>query len=211
MPDAIQFALTDEQMADFLTWRAQVEAETGNPIEGVVFSFLVTSHGLRQILIRPSTDRDFKLKGVARIDGTYDTFAPHEEVLAEYDNFGFASTTIYWRDLGIRVHICFGALLERGVTPRCYVGCVNDPHRPFIPFRVSDQPEVCEDDELLKVFPYTPLPPEVAHRIQDFIRTNVAALLQHWNGESSSRSLLEALEPQGGLHRTDDSAGGEDD
>src|SRR5436309_102661 len=80
MADAIQFALTDEQMAHFLTWRAQVEAETGNPIEGVVFSFLVTSHGLRQILIRPSTDRDFKLKGVARIDGTYDTFAPHEEV-----------------------------------------------------------------------------------------------------------------------------------
>ena len=85
MADTIQFTLTPGQMARFLAWRAQVEAETGSPIEGVVFSFLLTIHGYRQIIIRPSTDQDLKLKGIERIDGTYDTFAPHEEVLAEYE------------------------------------------------------------------------------------------------------------------------------
>ena len=211
MADTIQFTLTPGQMARFLAWRAQVEAETGSPIEGVVFSFLLTIHGYRQIIIRPSTDQDLKLKGIERIDGTYDTFGPHEEVLAEYDNFGFASTSLNWRDLGVRLHFCYGALLERGETPRCYVECINDPHRPFIPFRVSDQPGLCEEDDLLRVFPYMPLQPAVSDRIQNFIRINLAALLQHWHGETDSGDLLDALKAEGGAFGTEEGARREDD
>jgi hypothetical protein len=85
MADTIQFTFTAKQMPHFLAWRAQVEAETGAPLAGVVFSFLVTRQGDRQILVWPSTDQDFKLKNIARLDGTYDTFALHEEILAEYD------------------------------------------------------------------------------------------------------------------------------
>src|SRR5439155_21739399 len=141
---------------------------------------------------------------------TYDTFAPHEEVLAEYDNFGFASTTFQWRDLGVRLHLCEGAVLERGETPRCYVECIQDPRRPLIPFRVSHQPGLCEEDDLLKVFPYTPQPQAVSDRIQTFIRTNLAALLQHWHGEIDSCQLLDALTAKGAAHGTDESAKRED-
>jgi hypothetical protein len=197
MADTIQLTLTTEQMASFLAWRSQVEAETGTPLEGMVFSFLVTRQGNWQILIRPSTEEDFKLKDIARNDGTYDTFAPYEEVLAEYDNFGFTSTPIDWPDVGLRLHLCYGPLLERGETPRCYVECLQDPHQPFLPFRVSEQPDLLEEDMLLQVFPYTPLPPALHQRIQQFIRTNVTALLQHWHGEIGSFVLLDALQPPG--------------
>ena len=207
MAHTIQFTLTAEQMTQFLAWRAQVETETGRPVEGVLFSFLVTRDGNRQILVRPSTDQDFKLKGIARTDGTYDTFAPHEEALAEYDNFGFADTPIDWPDVGLRLHLCYGPLLERGETPRCYVEWREEPHRPFIPFRVSDQPAVLADDDLCTVFPSTPLPPTVAQRVQDFIRTNAAVLLQHWQGELDSFGLLDALQWPGGASETEESPG----
>jgi hypothetical protein len=198
----IQLTLTADQMAHFLEWRADVEAETGTPLEGVVLSVLLTRHGHRQILVRPSTEQDFKLKDTARLDGTYDNLMPYEEVLAEYDNFGFASTPLHWHDVGITLHLCYGPLLEQGDTPRCYVECVHDPHQPFVPFRVSAQPELMEEDALLQVFPSTPLPPAVTQRIQEFIRTNVAVLLQHWHGEIGSAALLAALQPPEGAEET---------
>lgn len=197
MTSPLQFAFTAEQMANFLAWRSQVEAETGAPLEGVVFSFLVTRQGNWQILVRSSTDQDFKLKGIARSDGTYDTFAPYEEVFAEYDNFGFASTPLDWPDVGLRLHLCYGPLLERSETPRCYVECLNDPHQPLLPFRVSEQPDLLEADVLLHVLPYTPLPPALHQRVQQFIRTNVTALLQHWHGEDDNFDVLDALQPPG--------------
>jgi hypothetical protein len=201
MAKPIQFILTAEEMAHFLAWRAQVEADTGTPVKGVAFSFLVGKQGEMQLIVRPSTEPDFKLPNIARTDGTYDTFAPHEEVLATYDDFGFASTTILWRDVGIRFWLCEGTMLGRGETPRCYVECLDELHRPFVPFRVSDQPGVLEEDALFTVFPYTPLPPAVSHQIEAFIRTNVTALLQHWRGETDSPTLLHALQPRGGPPR----------
>lgn len=197
MTSTLQFAFTAEQMARFSAWLSQVEAETGTTLEGVVFSFLVTRQGNWQILIRPSTDEDFKLQGVVRTDGTYDTFAPYEEVLAEYDNFGFASRRLDWPDVGLRLHLCYGPLLERGETPRCYVECLHDPHQPLLPFRLSEQPDLLEEEVLIRVFPYTPLPLALHQRVQQFIRTNVTALLQHWHGEIGSFALLDALQPPG--------------
>jgi len=210
MADTIQFTLTAAQMAAFLAWRAQVEAETGNPVVGVMFSFLVTRQGYMQILVRPSTDQDLKLQGVPRRDGTYDTFAPHEEVLAEYDNLSFASIPILWSDVGLTLHLCHGLLLGEETTARCYVECVHDPHQTFLPFRVSADPELLEEDALLRVFPYTPLPPTLHQRIQHFIRTNVAVLLQHWYGEIGSFALLDVLQPPGGSSPTEESPRPED-
>jgi hypothetical protein len=197
MTEPIQFTLTPEQMAHFLAWRAQVEADTERPMAGVVFSFLVGNQGEQQLIVRPSTAHDFKLPNIPRTDGTYDTFAPHEEVLAAYDDFGFAATTILWRDVRMRLWVCEGTMLGRGDTPRCYVECLDEPHRPFIPFRISDQPGVLAEDPLCTVFPLTPLPPALSDRIEAFIRTNVTALLQHWRGETNSRDLLDALQPPG--------------
>jgi hypothetical protein len=207
MTKPIQFILTAAQMAHFLAWRARVEADTGTPVTGVVFSFLVSHHGDMQLIVRPSTEEDFKLPNVPRTDGTYDTFAPSEEVLAAYDDFGFASTTILWRDVGVRLWLCHGAMLGRGETPRCYVECLDEPHRPFIPFRISEQPVVLEEDALLTVFPYAPLPPAVSQRTEACIRTNVTALLQHWRGETDSSDLLDALQPRGGPPRRRSVAG----
>jgi hypothetical protein len=197
MTKPIPFTLTPEQMAHFLAWRAQVEADTGKPLDGVVFSFLVTHQGDLQLIVRPSTEEDFKLPNIPRTDGTYDTFAPHEEVLAAYDDVGFAATLIAWRDVRLRLWLLDGTLLERGEVPRCYVERVDEPQRPFVPFQISEQPGVLEEDPLCTVFPYTPLPPAVSHRIEAFIRTNVTALLQHWRGETDSRDLLDALQPSG--------------
>jgi hypothetical protein len=66
MTKPIQFTLTAKQMADFLAWRARVEADTGAPVTGVVFSFAVTHQWNLQLIVRPSTDQDFKLRGVPR-------------------------------------------------------------------------------------------------------------------------------------------------
>lgn len=198
MTKPIHFTLTAEQMAQFFAWRAQVESDTGRPIEGVVFSWLVTHQGVLQLIVGPSTEHDFKLPNVPRTGGTYDTFAPHEEVLAAYDDVGFASTTILWRDLNIRVWVCYGGMLGRGEIPRCYVECLDEPHRPFVPFRISQQPRVLDEDPLCTVFSYIPLPPTVSDRVETFIRTNLMALLQHWRGETDSRDLLDALQSSGG-------------
>jgi hypothetical protein len=198
MTKPIQFTLTAEQMADFLAWRAQVEADTGTPVTGVVFSWLVTHQGALQLIVRPSTDQDFKLPHVPRADGTYDTFAPHEAVLAAYDTLGFAATDILWRDVGIRLCLCEGHMLGRGEPPRCYVEYLDDPQRPFIPFRISERPGGLDEDPLCTVFPYTPLPPAVSDRIEAFIRTNVTVLLRHWRGETDSPTLLDRLQPPGG-------------
>jgi hypothetical protein len=198
MAKPIQFTLTAEQMAHFLVWRAQVEADTGRPLEGVVFSWLVTHQGALQLMVRPCTEEDFKLPNIPRTDGTYDTFAPHEEVMAAYDDVGFAATLMAWRDVRLRLWLLDGTILGRGEMPRCYVERLDDPHRPFVPFRISEQPGVLEEDPLCTVFPYTPLPRAVSQRIEAFIRTNVTALLQHWRGETDSRDLLDALQPPGG-------------
>jgi hypothetical protein len=179
MTKPIQFTLTAEQMTHFLAWRAQVEADTGRPVTGVVFSFLVSHQGDHQLIVRLSTEEDFKLPNVPRADGTYDTFLSHEEVLAAYDDFGFAATPILWRDANLRFWLCHGGMLGRGETPLCYVEYLDELHRPFVPFRISEQPEVLEEDALCTVFPYTPLPPAVSDRIAAFIRTNITALLQH--------------------------------
>lgn len=199
MVKPIQFTLTPEQMTHFLTWQARVKADAGRPLTGVVFSFLVGNQGEQQLIVRPSTEQDFKLPNTPRADGTADTFAPapHEEVLAVYDDFGFAATTILWRNVGMRLWLCEGNMVGRGEVPRCYVECLDETHRPFIPFRISDRPGVLDEDLLCTVFPLTPLPPALSDRIEAFIRTNVTALLQHWRGETDSRDLLDALQPPG--------------
>lgn len=197
MADSIQFTLTAAESARFLAWRHHVDTATGPPLEGVIFSFTLTRQGERQILVRLATAQDFKLQGVALLDGTSDTFAPHETVLAEYDDLGFASTTVHWRDVGLRLHLCAGLPIGEETTPRCYVECLNTPHQPLLPFRVSDQPELLKDDVLLRVFPYTPLPPDLHRLVQQYLRTNVTVLLQHWRGEIDSAVLLDTLQPPG--------------
>ena len=82
--------------------RGGAQSAIGTPVTGVVFSFLMSHEGDHQIIVRPSTDQDFELPNVRRTDGTYDTFSPHEEVLAAYDDVGFAATPILWRDVGSR-------------------------------------------------------------------------------------------------------------
>jgi hypothetical protein len=195
MTKPIQFTLTAEQMTHFLAWRAQVQADTGGSVTGVVFSFLVSHQRDHQLIVRLSTEEDFKLPNVPRADGTYDIFLSHEEVLAAYDDFGFAATPILWRDVRIRFWLCHGGMLGRGETPLCYVEYLDEPHRPFVPFQISEQPEVLEEDALCTVFPYTPLPPAVSDRIAAFIRTNITASLLHWRGETDNRDLLDALQP----------------
>jgi hypothetical protein len=81
--------------------RGGARSAIGMPVTGVVFSFLVSHQGDHQLIVRPSTEEDFKLPNVSRTDGTYDAVAPHEEVLAEYDDVGFAATPTLWRDMGI--------------------------------------------------------------------------------------------------------------
>jgi hypothetical protein len=56
MADTIQFTLTAHEMRKYLAWRAEVEAATGQPLPGLYLSFVLTTHGLRQIIVRPSTD-----------------------------------------------------------------------------------------------------------------------------------------------------------
>jgi hypothetical protein len=197
MTKPIQLTLTAEQMTHFFAWRAQVETNTGKPLDGVVFSFLVTPQGALQLIVRPSTEEDFKLPNTPRTDGTFDTFAPHEEVLAAYDDVGFAATIILWRDVRMRLWLIDGTMLGRGDTPRCYVERLDEPQRPFVPFRIGEQPGVLEEDPLCTVFPSTPLPLTVSNRVETFIRTNLTPLLQHWHGETDSRDLLDALQPPG--------------
>jgi hypothetical protein len=195
MMPSIQFTLPAEQMTQFLTWGPRVEADTGKPLEGVVFSWLVTSQGALQLIVRPSTEEDFKLPDIPRADGTYDTFAPYEEILAAYYAVGFAATLMALQDVRLRLWLLDGTLLWRGETPRCYVECLDEPQRPFIPFRISVPPGVREEDPLCTVFSSTALPPTVSDRVETFIRTNVTALLQHWRGETDSGDLLDALQP----------------
>jgi hypothetical protein len=59
---------------------------------------------------------------------------------------------------------------------------------------VSDHPELLEEDILLQIFPYTPLPPILHQRVVAFIQTNVTPLLQHWYGGTRSVELLDALQ-----------------
>jgi hypothetical protein len=160
-----------------------------------------------QLTVRASTAEDCRLPDIPRTDGTSDTFGPHAEVVATYDDLGFAATTILWRDVRMRLWLCEGTMLGLGETPWCYVECPNEPHRPFIPFRIREQPGVLEEDPLCMVFPSTSLPPAVFHRIAGFIRTHVTALLQHRCGETDSRDLLNALQPRGGRSRRRSAAG----
>src|SRR5438128_11079401 len=113
MAKPIQFTLTAEQMAHFLAWRAQVEADTGRPLEGVALSWLVTHHAALQLMVRPSTEEDFKLPNLPRTDGTYDTFALHEQVMAAYADVGFAATLMAWRDERLRLCLLDGTRLGR--------------------------------------------------------------------------------------------------
>jgi hypothetical protein len=194
MADTMQFALNAREMEKYLAWRAEVEAATGQPLTGLYMSFVLTTSGLRQIIVRPSTDADLKLHNTPREDGMYDPFVPHEPVLAECDTFGFATTSLPWRDVGLKLHCCHWSVLGKETTPRCYVECMNDPHQPLLPFRVCDDPELLEEDILLRVFPYTPLPPVLHQRVVAFIRTNVTPLLQHWYGALDSFELLDMLQ-----------------
>jgi hypothetical protein len=82
--------------------RRGARSAIGTLVTGVVFSFLVSHQGDHQIIVRPSTGQDFKLPQVRRTGGTYGTFAPHEEVLAAYDDVGFTVTPIPWRNVGRR-------------------------------------------------------------------------------------------------------------
>ena len=194
MADSIQFILNSYEVEKYLAWRAEVEAATGQPLTGLYISFVLTTSSVRQIIVRPSTDADLKLHLTPQEDGSYDTFVPHERVLAECDTFGFATTSLPLRDVGLKLHCCHWSVLGRETTPRCYVECLNDPHQPLLPYRVSDAPELLEEDVLLKVFSYTPLPPTIHQRVVAFIRTNVTPLLLHWYGGISSVELLDALQ-----------------
>ena len=82
------------------TARGGARSAIETPATGVVVSFLVSHQGDHPVIVRPGTDQDFKLPNVRRTDGTCDTFAPHEEVLAAYDDVGFAATPMLWRDVG---------------------------------------------------------------------------------------------------------------
>src|SRR5713101_7077330 len=99
MADPMQFTLNAHEVEKYLAWRAEVEAATGQPLPGLYMSFVLTTSGFRQIIVRPSTDADLKLDNIARDDGTYDTFVPHEQVIAEYDDLSFASITITWPEV----------------------------------------------------------------------------------------------------------------
>lgn len=94
MAQTIQFTLTEEQMAHFRIWRAQLDAAPASPVEGILFSFLVGTRGEIQLIVRPSTEADWKLMHILREDGTSDPCAPHEEILIPYDTLGFASVLI---------------------------------------------------------------------------------------------------------------------
>jgi hypothetical protein len=194
MADTIQFTLTAREMEQYLAWRAEVEAATGQPLTGLYISFVLTTNGLRQIIVRPSTDADLKLHNIARDDGTYDPFVPHEQVIAEYDDLGFASITITWPEVGLKLYFCDGTILGRETTPRCYVERLYDPNAPLLPFRISPDPDVLWDDVTLKVFSYVPLPPMLYQRVVAFIRTNVTPLLQHWYGSLGSFNLFDVLQ-----------------
>jgi hypothetical protein len=117
MVQPIPFTLTAAQMPHVLAWRAQVEAPTRRPIDGVVCSCLVRNQGELPRIVRPSTDQDFKRPNVPRTEGTYDTLAPHDEVLATSDHVGFASTDILWRDVGIPSGCARGACWGGGRCP----------------------------------------------------------------------------------------------
>src|SRR5436305_15044017 len=106
MAETMQFTLTSREMAKYLAWRAEVEADTGQPLTGLYISFVLTTNGLRQIIVRPSAEADLKLHNIPREDGSYDTFVPHEQVLAECDTFGFTTTSLPLRDTGLKLHCC---------------------------------------------------------------------------------------------------------
>jgi hypothetical protein len=118
MVETIQFRLNVHKMAKYLEWRQLTETAQGQPLSGIIFSFLLTVDGMRQIIVRPSTEEDLRLKGVPRSDGTYDEFLPHEEVLAEYDDLGFASITVEWPDVELKLYFCDGTIMGRETTPR---------------------------------------------------------------------------------------------
>jgi hypothetical protein len=198
MADPMPFVLNAHEVEQYLAWRAEVEAATGQPLTSLFISFVLTTKGLRQIIVRPSTDADLKLHHIPRDDGTLDHFVPHERVLAECDTFGFATTSLPLRDIGLTLHCCHWSVLGREATPRCYVERLNEPTQPFLPYRIGRHPILMADDITLKVFAYTPLPPEVHQRVVTSIRPNVAPLLRHWYGSLSSFGLLDALrEPDG--------------
>jgi hypothetical protein len=79
MADTIQFTLNSHEVETYHAWRAEVEAATGQPLTGLYLSFVLTTSGLRQIIVRPSTDADLKLHNIPRDDGTLDQFVPHAE------------------------------------------------------------------------------------------------------------------------------------
>jgi hypothetical protein len=93
--------------------RASARSAIGTPVTGVVFSFLVSHRGVHQTIVRPSTDQDFTLPNLRRIDGAYDALAPHEEMLAVYDDVGFAATPMLWRDVGIRRYCQWSLWVDR--------------------------------------------------------------------------------------------------
>ena len=103
MADTVQFTLNAHEVEKYLAWRAEVEAATGQPLTGLSVSFVLTTSGVRQIIVRPSTDADLKLHNIPRDDGTYDSFVPHEQVIAECDDLGFASIIITWPDVGLKL------------------------------------------------------------------------------------------------------------
>src|SRR5947209_17857444 len=98
MTDTMQFTLNAQEMKKYLAWRAEVEAATGQPLTGLYISFVLTTNGLRQIIVRPSTDADLTLHNIPREDDTYDTFVRHERILAECDTCVIATTSLAWRD-----------------------------------------------------------------------------------------------------------------
>src|SRR5207245_8845315 len=106
MTDTMQFTLNAQEMKKYLAWRAEVEAATGQSLTGLYISFVLTTSGLRQIIVRPSTDADLKLHNIPREDGSYDAFVPHEQQLAECDTFGFATLSLTWPDMCHKPHCC---------------------------------------------------------------------------------------------------------
>ncbi len=62
MADTIQLTLNAQEMAKYLAWCAEVETATGQPLTGLYISFVLTPNGLRQIIVRPSTEAGYPRK-----------------------------------------------------------------------------------------------------------------------------------------------------
>lgn len=192
-PKTIKFELSEEETKQLFEWREEVERTKGMSLEGITVSFTIMKTIGRQIIVKPATYDDLKLKGVPKNDGSYDKFDQDEEIIEEYDNLGFASTPVKWDSLRIVMLFCDGGLLGRNISPKCYIRLLKD--ESLFPISVCTNPSVLVDDVIVGLFGYKPIEHEVFQKIRMYIQRNIDAILRHWRGETSSIGLLKELTP----------------